>query len=193
MPDQVTINSSINLGLPDKAPDDIKNPEVRAVYEFAINSINNLLRSIEQFTGITTKDITQWPQLRPPDTLLKQNLGRYYVRASENLAFGNFVNIHNNAGECNVQKANSIAKPAHGYCNIPNGAIAGQITEIILAQGILVILGLNAGDKIYLSNIPGVAGIAPDVAAGRIEQFLGLAVAPGIAYIDIAMGQYIQH
>lgn len=186
------LNSSIDLGTPDTPPDGIKNPEVRGVYEFVINTINNLVRSIEQFVGITTKDITQWPQLVPTDTLLRHQAGRLYAIASENIVFGAFINLHNAAGVLNVRNADSLGKPAHGYCNI-QGVVAGARTEVILSQGILPIGGLLPGQAIYLSHVLGVASTVPDVAAGRIEQFLGIGVAPGIAYIDISLGQYIQH
>lgn len=187
------LNSQIDLGIPDTPPDGIKNPEVKGVYEFVINSINNLVRSIEQFGGITTKDITQWPQLVPTDTLLRHQAGRLYVVASENIAFGAFINLHNNAGVLNVRNSDSLGKPAHGYCNIPNGVVAGARTEVILSQGILPIGGLLPGQAIFLSHVLGVAATVPDIAAGRIEQFLGIGVAPGIAYIDISLGQYVQH
>jgi hypothetical protein len=187
------LNSSVNLGISSTPPDGIKNIEVRELYSFTINVANNLLRAIEQFVGITTKDISQWPQLVPSDTLLRNQTGRFYVVASENIAFNAFVNLHNVAGVCNVRNANSVAKPAHGYCNIPGGVIAGNITEVILSQGLLILGGLLPGQAIFLSVVNGVASTVPDVAAGHIEQFLGIGVAPGIAYIDISLGQYVQH
>ena len=187
------LNSQIDLGLPDTPPDGIKTPEVRGVYEFVINSINNLVRAIEQFVGITTKDITQWSQLIPTDTLLRHQAGRLYVTASENIAFGAFINLHNNAGVLNVRNSDSLGKPAHGYCNISGGVLAGARTEVILSQGILPIGGILPGQAIYLSHVLGAPSTVPDVAAGRTEQFLGIGVAPGIAYIDISLGQYIQH
>lgn len=188
------LNSNVDLGIPDTPPDGVKNPEVRGVYEFVINTINNLVRAIEQFVEPTTKDITQWSQILPTDTLLRFQAGRLYVVASENIAETAFVNLHNAAGILNVRNANSAGgKPAHGYCNIPGGVVAGNRTEIILSQGLRAVAGLLPGQAIYLSNVNGIPSTVPDVAAGRLEQFLGIGVAPGIAYIDISLGQYIQH
>jgi len=187
------INSVIDVGIPDHAPDGVQSPEVKAVYEFVIQALNNLHRGIERFSGVTTRDITQWSQSKPSDTLLRQNLGRLYVIAKEIIAYGAFVNLVNVGGVCQVQNSDSLGKPAHGYCNIVGGVLAGNYTEIILSQGILAIGGLNPGQAIYLSHVLGVSSTVPDVAAGRIEQFLGIGVAPGIAYIDISLGQYIQH
>lgn len=187
------INSLIDLGIPDKPPDGVKDAEVRAVYDFVIKSINNLHRAIEQFGGVTTKDITQWSLLKPSDTLFRQNVGRFYVIAKENIAAGAFVNLVNDAGVCKAQNSNSVGKPAHGYCNIPTGATTGNFTEVILAQGLLAIGGVNPGQAIFLSNVNGAASTVADTGVGRIEQYLGIGVAPGIVYINITMGQYIQH
>src|SRR5882762_9674957 len=96
------INSLMDIGIPDKAPDGVKDPEIRAVYEFVIKAINSLHRNIEQFNGVTTKDITQWPLLKPSDTLLRQNLGRLYIVAKENINAGAFVNLMLDAGICKV-------------------------------------------------------------------------------------------
>ncbi len=193
MAQNLLINSIIDLGIPDKPPDGVQNPEVRAVYDFVIRIANAFHRGIEQFGGVTTKDITQWPQIQPSDTLYRQNVGRFYVIAKEAIAAGAFVSLMNDGGICKVQNSDSLGKPAHGYCNIPGGAIAGNFTEVILSQGLLSIGGVNPGQAIYLSHVPGVASIVPDVAVGRIEQFLGIGIAPGIVYIDISLGQWIQH
>src|SRR5258708_24366837 len=187
------LNSQINLALPDTPPDGIRSPEVKAVYDFVINSLNNLLRGIEQFVGITTKDITQWPQLKPTDTLLRFQEGRLYVIASENIAQYAFVNLFSNGGVLNVRNSDSLGKPAHGYCNILNGVLAGARTEVILSQGIMPVAALLPGQAIYLSHVLGSPSIVPDVASRRNVQSLGIGVAPGIAYIDISLGQYIQH
>jgi hypothetical protein len=194
--DPSKINSQINLGIPDTPPDGLKSGEVKELYAFTINAMNNILRNLEQFVGITTKDITQWSQLTPQDTLLRHEAGRLYVIAGENLSFGSFVGLVNNAGVLNVKKAfstNPNPLPAVGYCNIPGGAIAGQITEIILSQGILSVTGLNPGQPIYLSGTPGVPSTTPDTTVFHIEQFLGIGIATNLAYIDISLGEYVQH
>ncbi|SRR6266571_4212373 len=193
MASPTNFNSLINLGLPAQAPDFIKNPEVRAAVEMSILSINALLRAIEQYGGITQKDITLWSSLHPNDTLLRHQQGRFYLPAFEALAFGAFINLFSDAGICKARNSSSIAKPAHGYCNVTGGSLAGAFTEVILAQGILAVTGILPGQALYLANTAGLSSTVPDTAVGRIEQFLGIGVAPGIAYIDITLGQYIQH
>src|SRR6266853_3628220 len=188
MASSTIINSLINLGIPSQAPDFIRNPEVRAAVDLSISATNALLRALEQYGGITQKDITLWNFLQPADTLLRHQLGRFYVIAKENIAAGAFINLINDAGVCKVQNSDSLGKPAHGYCNVSGGVLAGNFTEVILSQGILAIGGILPGQAIYLSHILGTPATVPDVAAGRIEQFLGIGVAAGIVYIDISLG-----
>jgi hypothetical protein len=196
MPTGSSINSVINLNIPATVPDAFENPEVRAAVELFLNTLNNLLRNLELFGGISPKDVTTWNDLLPSDTLLRHQLGRLYPIANETLAFGSFINLHNNAGVINARKANAasgLVKPAHGYCSQAGGITAGNRGEIILSQGLLGIGGVSPGAPIYLSTTPGVATLVAPTGAGQLEQFLGIAVATDIVYIDISLGQYIQH
>jgi hypothetical protein len=189
------INSSINTGLPATVPEVFQNPEVVAAVRMFINAIQTLQVAIESATGFSQKDASLWPNLTPSDTLLKQNTGRFYVLAGENLAYGAFINIYNDAGIPKARNANSTdhTKPAHGYCNITDGSSIGNYTEVILSQGLLKVSGLNAGDKIFLSPSAGMATLTPDTAAGHLEQFLGYGLGNELAFIDIASGSYIEH
>jgi len=190
-------NSAINLALPVSPPDSLKSPEVLSVYRALITSSNNLLAAIEQFVGVTQKTIDLWSQLLPQDTILRHLAGRFYVKFSEAMVFGDFVNIHNVAGVANARKANAasgLVKPARGYCNVIDGVAAGSFGEVILSQGFFVISGLVSGQAIYLSvTTPGLATTVPPSAAGELEQFLGFGIASNLAYIDISQGTYIQH
>lgn len=190
------INSVVNLNTPATVPDAFQDPEVRSAVELFINTMNNLLRSIEQYTGITQKDITLWNSLLPSDTLLRHQAGRLYVVASETINNGHFINLHNNAGVLNVRKAQGTAgavRPAHGFCSTNGGLIAGQRGEVILSQGLLAISGVLPGQAVYLSTVAGTAQSTPLTGAGQLEQYLGVGVATDLVYIDIATGPYIQH
>lgn len=193
---EVPINSVVNLNVPATVPDGFENPEVRSAVELFINSAQNLLRNIERYVGISAKDITLWDFLTPSDTLLKHQSGRLYVTAGEDITFGSFINLYNNAGILNARKANAAAglvKPAHGYCSTGGGVATGSRGEVILSQGLLAISGLLPGQAIYLSAVAGLSSIAPAGGAGQLEQYLGIGVANDLAYINIAAGPYIQH
>lgn len=192
----VNTNSVVNLNVPAIAPDGFTTPEVRAAVELFLNGFNNFLRSFEQYVGATQKDVTLWPFLVPSDTLLRHQAGRLYGVAGEVLANGDFVNIYNNAGILNFRKSNGTAgtiRPAHGYCSTSGGIGIGAIGEIILAQGILAVSGILPGQPIYLSTSAGLATTTALTGAGQLEQYIGIGVANNLAYIDISMGQYIQH
>lgn len=189
-------NSVINLNVPAVAPDGFDDPQVKGAVEMFLAGFNNLLREMERYGGFTQKDITLWSSLLPSDTLLRHQVGRLYVTASEAIGFGDFVNLHNTAGVLNVRKANGASgavKKARGFCTTVGGIAIGAKGEVILSQGLLVISGVNPGDDVYLSATPGQATLVALTGAGQLEQYLGTAVATNLVYIDITMGQYIQH
>lgn len=196
MAGQVPVNSVVNLNAPATVPDGFENPEVRAAVELFLGSQLNLLRALEQYVGITQKDITLWNSIVPSDTLLRHQAGRLYVTASEAISFGHFINLHNNAGVLNCRKAQGTAgtvRVAQGYCNDADGAAIGERTEVILSSGLLAVGGVAPGQAIYLSTVAGVPTTVPLTGAGQLEQFLGIGVATNLVYIDISLGQYIQH
>lgn len=196
MAGNVNLNSIINLNIPAVVPDGFQNPEVRSAVEMFLNSMNNLLRSVEQYSGITQKDITTWNSIIPSDTLLRHQLGRFYVEASEDIPLNNFINLHNVAGVTKARKAQGTAgtvRKAHGFCSTTGGMLTGNIGEVILSQGLVAIGGVAPGQDIFLSLVAGVPGLVALTGAGQLEQYLGTGVATNLVYIDISMGQFIQH
>lgn len=191
-----TISSLVNLYLPAAAPDSFQDPEVRAAVDLMLTGLNNFLRAFEAYTGATQKDMTLWSSLTPSDTIISGQHRRLYAVAAENLAYGDFINLVNSAGVLNIRKSNGAAglvKPAHGWCSTSGGIAIGARGEVILKTGLLAIAGLAPGQAIYQSATPGLASTTPLTAAGQLEQFIGIGVASNLAYIDISMGQYIQH
>lgn len=189
-------NSIVNLSLPDKAPEQFTDPQARSAVELFIVSLNNMLREFERYVGATQKDVTLWSSLLASDTLIRHEAGRFYVQASENIAFGDLINLHNVAGVCNIRKANAAAglvKPARGFCSTTAGILTGAFGEVILSQGLLAISGVVAGDTVYLSTSPGQGSLTPAVGAGQLEQFVGFGVASNLVQIDITHGSYLQH
>lgn len=188
-------NSIINLGLPSVTPDSFSDPQVKAAVELFLNGMNNLLREIERFTGMTQKDISLWSTVVPTDTLLAHNLRRLYVTAFENLILGDVINLFNDAGTLKARKANAAAglvKPADGFCSTTAGILAGSRGEVILYSGITIITGVSRGDRLFLSTSPGQATLVAPVGAGQLEQFLGIGVDTNIVFMNIA-GKYLQH
>jgi hypothetical protein len=193
---QAPTNSVVNLNTPAVAPDGFEDPQTKAAVELFLNGMNNILRALEQYGGITQKDVSLWSSLIPTDTLLRHQLGRLYVTAGENINNGDFVNLYLDAGILKARKAQATAgnvRRAAGYCSTSGGILIGARGEVILSLGILTIAGVNPGDLIFLSAVAGQATIVPPVGAGQLEQFLGIGVASNLVYVSITMGQYIQH
>lgn len=192
------VNSIVNLGLPDAAPDDFKQQESISLYKLLVQSVTNLLTAIETYCGISQKSMTQWSLFKPSDTLRRQNLGRLYVIASETIGYGAFVNLYNNAGVLTARNSNSsTGKRAMGYCNVNNsqqiGMAAGQYGEVIINLGIIGIGGVAPGDLIYLAPTNGQVQIGPDTTVGHIEQYIGFGVATNLVSVNISGGTFIQH
>ena len=190
------VNSQINLGLPQNAPEGFVDPQIRAAVELYLQVMNQLLTALETFSGITQKDVSLWNSLQPTDTLLRQNTGRFYLIAGENLSLGDLINLYDDVGVCKARKANAasgLVKPANGYWNVSGGTLLGAFGEAILSQGIIGVPGILSGQAIYLSTTPGTASITPPTGAGQLEQYIGVGIANDIAYIDIATGPYVQH
>ena len=197
---QPPINSVLNIGIPALTPDQFdESPDVKSAVEIFINVFNNLQQLLEQYSGFTQKDITQWAFLKPTDTLLAHQVRRLYYIASVNIAFGDVVNIFNNAGVANAQPADAAAglvKRAQGYCSTAGGVLAGQRGEFIMIEGLLPIAGVNPGDILFLSaaGVPGkIVANVPPVGAGQLEQCVGFGIDFNLAYIHLPSGTYIQH
>lgn len=195
MTTQITINSVVNQNIPANAAENFEHPEVRAAVELFTNSINNIMRSLEQFGGITQKDVALWSSLIPSDTLLTHQLRRLYIVTSVSLVYGDFVQIYNDAGTAKVRKSNATAgsvRRAHGFCNVQAGTAAGERTEIIVGSGILSITGVVAGDDLYLGTTAGTVSTTPATGVGQLEQYIGFGVKTDVAFINIVPGTYIQ-
>jgi hypothetical protein len=192
------ISSSIDLGLASGVPELYQKPEDRSLYQLIVQTAQNILSSIETYCGLTQKPMTQWSLLSPSATLRRQNLGRLYCISGEAIVYGALVNLYNNAGVLTARNANSsTGRSAHGYCAVNNtqqsGMNVGEYGEVILGQGILPVTGVSPADRMFLAPVNGQMQIGPDLAAGHIEQFIGIGIATNLVYIDITMGSWIQH
>ena len=97
------------------------------------------------------------------------------IQASETLAAGDLVNVHNSGG-ARVRKADAATagKEAHGFvlAGVSSGANATVYFEGNNAQ----VTGLTPGVA-YLSTTPGLATNTPPSASGNVVQRVGLASA----------------
>lgn len=109
------------------------------------------------------------------------------IQASEALAAGDFVNIHDDTG-ARVRKADATTagKQAHGFvlAAVSSGAQATVYFEGPNTQ----VTGQTPGD-IFLSTTPGVGSSTPPAGSGNVVQRLG--VATSATSVNFEAGQPI--
>lgn len=97
------------------------------------------------------------------------------IQASENLALGDLVNIHNASG-AKVRKADATTagKEAHGF--VLGAVTSGQNATVYFEGANTGVTGLTPGVQ-YLSTTAGLATSTPPSAASNVVQRVGLATA----------------
>lgn len=165
-------------------------PAIEELYAFSFQAI----RAFVDYCGIGPQNFVNWSLLAGnPRTLLAGNLNRLYVVASEAIAQGAAVSLFNSAGVLNVRNANATnnTKICDGFCSTPGGIAAGASGEIILNNGVASIGGLTIGQRYWLSTTNGLIANVPAVAAGNIEQYLGIAISSTTFSFNVS--NWLQH
>ena len=96
------------------------------------------------------------------------------IQASENLAAGDFVNIHNASGP-RVRKADatSAGKDAHGF--VLAGVTSGANATVYFEGTNTQVSGQTPG-TVFLLTTAGIAGSTAPSSAGNVVQKLGVAI-----------------
>lgn len=98
------------------------------------------------------------------------------ITASEALAAGDLVNIHNSTG-AKVRKADatSAGKEAHGFVlsSVSNGASATVYPEENVISGLT---GLTPGTRMFLSATAGLNTATAPSTSGQVVQDIGVAL-----------------
>lgn len=190
----INYNSPVNFYTPQQPPDGIPEnlkPAFRQVY----NSMQQVILAMINNCGIGPQLTSDWPQLDGlPSTILAANMGRFYARATENILFGQIVSLADDGAgniSCRLANATDGTKPGHGYCSAPNGILLGDVGEVILGHGINSVGGLTVGSNYWLSTTSGLITATPPVAAGNIEQYIGVAIGATSLYVN--MSGWVRH
>lgn len=168
--------------------------EEEALYDEVFLALNNLAYSFVTLLGAAPRNFSEWSQLAgSPSTIKADNGSRLYVEASETIAYGDIISLTNVAGALRVRLANATnnTRPAAGFCSTTTGIAIGEVGEVILGHGVLPAAGLTVAQNYFLSTVNGVMANTPAVAAGNIEQYLGIAISPTALYFN--SGYWIQH
>lgn len=186
-------NSPFKLGI--GAQPETSDPRLFAVLTPVYNALLQLQQAITNYAGADQQPSAQWNQLRATDTILAQNAHRLYVPASEAISYGAMTNLYNNAGTLNARNANATnnTKPAYGFCSQAGGTLgAGAYTEVIVLTGLVGTSGLTPGTRYFLSTTNGLITSVAPVAAGNIEQVVGVALS-ATEFLFNASIQWVQH
>jgi hypothetical protein len=99
------------------------------------------------------------------------------IQASENLAAGDFVNIHNVSGNARVRKADASTsgKEAHGF--VLSAVTSGNNAVVYFEGRNTQVSGRTPGARQYLSaSTPGAVTETPPTGSGNVLQYLGVAI-----------------
>lgn len=172
----------------------LSDAEVRAQLAALHATMSQVIVALNQFCGIGTRAYSQWDYMKGSALpLLFNNQARFYVEASESISYGQMVNLHASGGQLFARKANATnnTKPVDGFCNTQDGVSVGETAEVILRLGLATYSGLTPGARYYLSTTGGQVTTTAPVAAGNIEQYLGIALTSST--LLLLAGHWIQH
>lgn len=189
---QVVYSSPVDFAIAQKPPDEIP-PNLKGVFEELYNFNQRTIQAFTDYCGIGQQAPSLWSILEGNAiSVLRSNLGRFYVRSAEAINFGAMINL-TNVGAVRVRNANATnnSKPCHGFCSTTGGIAAGEIGEVILGTGVATLGGVTPGQSYYLSTANGLISGTPATAAGNIEQFLGFGIDSNSVYISAHY--WIQH
>lgn len=171
--------SSPNFVVPYAVPSNIP-PSLLPIVKPIYIGFQNIIQTIIQFAGIAPRAPSAiLSSNNDPTAILANNTHRFYTQATEAIAFGAAINLTPVLGVLQVRNANATtgAKPCDGFCSQPGGLAIGGIGEVILNDGVIIGLsGLVVGTRYFLATSNGNYTTAAPVAAGNLQQSLGIAL-----------------
>lgn len=179
--------SSINFVIP-QTPDPSLPAAVQNSFQQVYNAMQQVIQALVNNAGINSQPPAQWSQFAGnPSTVLQNNMGRFYVTATEQLAYGAMISLTTNGTLIEAQNANATdnTRPAHGFCNVVGGIAPGVVGEVILGSGIVQISGLTIGKQYWLSGANGLVQATKPGVGGSIAQFIGFAIATNQLFCNI--------
>lgn len=153
--------------------------DVNGVVTNVYQTIQQIILMFQNNCGTAQQPSNQWPILEgQPSTILRQNLGRLYVTATEAIQFGAMISITSSGGNLAVRNANATdnTKLCDGFCSTSGGIKINQVGEVILGAGLASISGLTPGTRYFLSVSKGQVSATPASGTGSVSQYCGVAL-----------------
>lgn len=180
-------SSPVNFRVPQN-PDANLPKEVQNAFSEIYMGFQQVIFAFTDNCGIGPRTSSDWPKYAGlAASILQQNMGRFYVTASEPILFGAMISLWNDAGVLKARNANATnnTKPADGYCSVIAGINTGEVGEVILGGGVAAIASITPGTRYYLSTTNGLITNVPPVAAGNIEQYIGIGIESNFIYVNL--------
>lgn len=159
-------------------------------------AIQQLIHTFIDIGGIGPQPTNLWPFLNgDARTLTEGNTRRFICRATQDIIFGSIISLVGGADgkvHARLASASSASTVADGYCSQPNGILSGQLGEVTLGCGVILLTGVVPGQRYWTGVVPGVIQDAPPTAAGNIEQYLGVGIDSGHFWLQ-GCGMWLQH
>lgn len=185
---------SPNFSIPYVFPPDVP-PALIPVIKPIYMALQNLIQIMITSSGIASRNPgAVLSSAGDPTAFLANNTHRFYVQATEAIAQGAMINLVAVLGTIQVRNANATtgARQVDGFCSQTAGIAAGAIGEVVLGNGMNSFLtGMTVGSRYYLSTTNGLITSSPPVAAGNLQQSVGIAISP--TSLVFWTGQQIQH
>lgn len=183
-----------NLVIPYVIPSDIPAP-LLPLFKPLYNAFQNIIQAFINYCGISPRSPTQiLSSAGDSSAILANNVHRFYVQSSEDIGAGAAVNLWPQIGIIFARNANATdaSKPCDGFCSQTGGMPNGTVGEVILNDGVNTqVAGLVVGTRYYLSTVDGSFTAIPPMAAGNLQQSLGIALSTNI--LRFFTGPQIQH
>lgn len=160
-------------------------PELAPYLDEVYNSLRILQIAFNTYAGASQATTDRWSNTELIDTLIIGNMGRAYLKATEDIAYGAIINVYNSTG-VKIRNANATdgTMPGLGYCSTLAGIPSGEYGEVILGPSLCqAIAGLTIGTRYFLDTTDGLITATAPTADGNIRQSLGIALGASLLYI----------
>lgn len=171
---------SAPLIIPDAS--EVKDKDTNQEITYILNAIRTLSAHLDSVTGALSPLITDWPTVAAENSILGNNINKFYCRVAVAIPYGAMVNFYNlSATEVQARpaQADSYLHAACGFCINPGGFAVGDWGEFVVGSGINYgISGMTPGTWYFLdpASALGQVTATQPVAPGQIYQICGIAI-----------------
>lgn len=185
-------NQGPNFNLPQSPPDSIPK-ELKPLFQPIYNTLQNFVNVLIYYAGIAPRPPAAIiASDGDPTSVLANNMGRFYVQATEAILQGAPINLYNFGSICAVRNASSAAsRQSDGFCSTTGGIASGVIGEVVLGEGTATVAQVLVPGTRYFLGTGGTYATVGSSAAGTINQSLGVALTSSVLYFR--QGQAIQN